>query len=680
MMKRHHTFSPRFLGEVSRVHRAMIIVVSTALTLTALTARAQHRVKADTRSEAGATVQCQYVVRPLTRSFAEGGGLGSLTILATDNCSWSATSNAPWIELVAFNSGSVLGPGRVNYSVLANAAQSQRTGTVTVAGQTFTITQAGSSSTTCTVAPISTGQNVMGSLAPGDCPSPLRIKDGSHPLADRYSFSGTAGHPVIITVTSADIDTYLYLLDANGSIIAQNDDTGEGASSRVPANNGFVILPTTGTFTIEVTSFSSGSSGNYALSLAIPSGNCTYAINAVGQAFSTAGGAGIVTVTTQASCAWGAMSNNGWLGIGAAGSSGSGIVNYIVAANPGVALTGTLTVAGLTFTVRQAGTNGSGCPTVGLVSPNNSSPGGVITITGTNFTGVTAVKFANSVAAQFAIVGDTQMTTTVPGGAVTGPLAITKPTCADAQTNNFSANLVVTTVSAASYAGAPLAPEAIVAAFGAGLATGVSVAASVPLPTVLLGTSVRVKDSAGVERLASLFFVSGGQINLQIPPGTANGSATVMVLGGGGAISVGTIQVARTAPGIFAANAGGTGLAAAQIFRLKGDGSQATEPIAQYDQGQAIFIPIPIDLGPASDQVFLVLYGTGIRNRTDLSTVTATIGGAAASVVYAGPAPGFVGLDQVNLPLSRSLIGRGEVTVTLVVEGRSANPVTVTIK
>jgi uncharacterized protein (TIGR03437 family) len=168
-----------------------------------------------------------------------------------------------------------------------------------------------------------------------------------------------------------------------------------------------------------------------------------------------------------------------------------------------------------------------------------------------------------------------------------------------------------------------------------------------------------VKDSAGVERLAPLFFVSAGQINLQVPPGTATGIATLTVNNNLGAISSGSMTVTRTAPGIFTANTSGQGLAAAQIFRVKGDGTQGFEEIVQYDPAQMKFVPIPIDLGPATDQVFLVLYGTGIRNRSALAGVTATIGGAPASVGYAGPAPGFIGLDQVNVLLSRALIGRG---------------------
>ena len=62
-----------------------------------------------------------------------------------------------------------------------------------------------------------------------------------------------------------------------------------------------------------------------------------------------------------------------------------------------------------------------------------------------------------------------------------------------------------------------LASEAIAAAFGTGLATTTSAATTLPLPTQLAGTTVKIKDSAGIERLAPLFFVSPTQVNYQIP-------------------------------------------------------------------------------------------------------------------------------------------------------------------
>jgi uncharacterized protein (TIGR03437 family) len=89
------------------------------------------------------------------------------------------------------------------------------------------------------------------------------------------------------------------------------------------------------------------------------------------------------------------------------------------------------------------------------------------------------------------------------------------------------------------------------------------------------------------------------------------------------------------------------------------------------------FVAAPIDLGPdlgnASDQVFLVAYGTGVRGRSSLGAVEMKVGGVSAEVLYAGFADGFFGLDQINMRLSRSLIGRGEVDLELTVDGVKAN-------
>jgi uncharacterized protein (TIGR03437 family) len=239
---------------------------------------------------------------------------------------------------------------------------------------------------------------------------------------------------------------------------------------------------------------------------------------------------------------------------------------------------------------------------------------------------------------------------------------------------------LVTSVSAASFNGSTLAAESIVAAFGTSLATSVQVASSLPLPTSLAGTTVKVKDSAGVERLAPLFFVAPTQINYQLPPGTANGTATVMVTSGDGAVSVGAVQVALVAPGLFSVNASGQGLAAAVALRVRADGSQSYEPIARFDSAQNKFIAVPLDLGPPGDQVYLILYGTGWRSRSNLSTVAVKIGDTDVEALYAGLADGFVGLDQLNVRVPRSLAGRGEVDLVLTVDGKPANVVRVSFR
>src|SRR5581483_5453505 len=98
-----------------------------------------------------------------------------------------------------------------------------------------------------------------------------------------------------------------------------------------------------------------------------------------------------------------------------------------------------------------------------------------------------------------------------------------------------------------------------------------------------------VRDSAGIERLAPLFFVSAGQINYQIPPGAANGSATVTVTSGDSAVSTGRLTIAPIAPGLFAANANGQGVPAAVCLRVKAVGAQSFENVTQWDSAQNRF-------------------------------------------------------------------------------------------
>jgi uncharacterized protein (TIGR03437 family) len=232
----------------------------------------------------------------------------------------------------------------------------------------------------------------------------------------------------------------------------------------------------------------------------------------------------------------------------------------------------------------------------------------------------------------------------------------------------------VTTVDAAGFR-QTVAPESIAVAFGANLATQTTVARTLPLPTSLGGTSVRVNGIA-----APLFFVSRSQVNYQIPPATTTGTATVIITSGDGTVSAGTVQIATVAPGLFAANANGQGVAAAVVYRLRTDGTAVYEPLATFDAAQQRFVPTPIDLGPESDLVYLILYATGVRGRSSLQTVTARIGGADAPVLYADALPSFVGLDQINIRLLRALIGRGEVDVALAVDGKAANTVKVSIR
>lgn len=236
-------------------------------------------------------------------------------------------------------------------------------------------------------------------------------------------------------------------------------------------------------------------------------------------------------------------------------------------------------------------------------------------------------------------------------------------------------------LSAASFSAAALAPEAISVVFGVDMATGTASAVTgQPLPTTLAGTTVKVKDSANTERLAPLFFVSPGQINYLIPTGTATGDATITITTGDGRLSTGRIKIETVAPGLFTANSNGQGVPAAVVLRVRANGQQVYEAISRFDATTQRFVATPIDLGPETDVVYLVLFGTGLRFRSGLQGVTVKLDTVNGNVTYAGWDTGLVGLEQINVGIPRSLIGKGEIDLVATVDGKTANTVRVNIK
>jgi uncharacterized protein (TIGR03437 family) len=220
----------------------------------------------------------------------------------------------------------------------------------------------------------------------------------------------------------------------------------------------------------------------------------------------------------------------------------------------------------------------------------------------------------------------------------------------------------------------PFAAESIVSAYSTNLASTTDLAATVPLPTSLDGNTVTVTDSAGVARPAYLFYVSPLQINFEIPAGTATGTATVTFQNPNGTIQSTTIQIGSLSPGLFQQNS--SGLAAALFLPVISGAQQPWQPVYQVAAGSVV--PFPISLGPSTEQVYLEMYGTGIRNA---KSITVTVGGLSVPVTYSGAAPGFAGEDQVNIgPLPPSLAGKGSVNIVLTADGQAANTVNVTIQ
>ncbi|MFB3777673.1 MAG: hypothetical protein ACE141_08675 [Bryobacteraceae bacterium] len=238
-----------------------------------------------------------------------------------------------------------------------------------------------------------------------------------------------------------------------------------------------------------------------------------------------------------------------------------------------------------------------------------------------------------------------------------------------------------TYVSAASFLGPALAPGSIASAFGPGLSPVTEAAKSTPLPTSLAGVSLRIADSLRRVHNVPLFFVSPGQANFLVPEGVAAGPATVALYRGPVQIVASGAQVSAIAPAIFSANSDGRGVAAALAVHVKADGAQSWHYVFTENAPAGSRTSTPIDLGAPGETVYLVLFGTGIRGRTQLAAVEATVGGVPAVVEYAGAQESFEGLDQVNLRLPpKSAVPRGEVEVMLTVDGQVANRVTVSVK
>lgn len=187
----------------------------------------------------------------------------------------------------------------------------------------------------------------------------------------------------------------------------------------------------------------------------------------------------------------------------------------------------------------------------------------------------------------------------------------------------------------------PVAPESITSAYGNGL-----------------GSTVSVKDSAGVVHNAPVLYASPTQVNFEIPAGVSLGAGLV-VLGSQSA----PLLISAVAPSLYELNS--DGLAAAYAIRVVPNGTQTVLPVTA-----------PIDL--SSGQVFLILFGTGIRGAA--TGVSVTIGGVTAPVSYAGPQGGTLGLDQVNVLIPQQLTGSGTVKVVLLAGPYAANIVNIAIQ
>ena len=322
-----------------------------------------------TFSVAEAGISCGYAIAPSSASFAAAGGTGSVALATNGGCTWTAKSNVDWISISSGASGS--GSTTVSFTVAANSGAAARTGTLTIGGQTFSVTQAAPCAYSVTASVTS---------------FPDAGGNGSATITTDSACAWTASSNANwITITNP----------VSGSVTGSGSVTFAVAANTGPAR--------TGTLSIAGQTIT--------LSQAAATGACSYTIAPPSQSMPDTGGTGSIAVTaTGSNCQWTATSNAAWISITAGGTgSGNQSVAYSVAANTGAARTGTLTVAGQTFTVDQAGAPAPPPPCTYSIAPGSQA------VAASGATGSVAVTASATTCAWTAASAVDWITITAPG-------------------------------------------------------------------------------------------------------------------------------------------------------------------------------------------------------------------------------------------------------------------------
>lgn len=229
-------------------------------------------------------------------------------------------------------------------------------------------------------------------------------------------------------------------------------------------------------------------------------------------------------------------------------------------------------------------------------------------------------------------------------------------------------------VNNASFAPSPaaVAPGSIAAVFGSNLNDGSSVLFSDFGPdgrllTSLGGTSVTINNIP-----APMFYSTLGQLGVQIPFEVAGQtSATIQVTVAGQTSVSRTINLDAVAPGIFTANQQGTGIAAV----LHEDG---VTPVTAQNPARPNEVVVFFATGLGALTPALATGAPSVGNQT-VTAATVTIDGVQAEVQFSGAAPGFVGLNQINLRIPPNTRAASNIPVVLTVGGKQSNPVTIPV-
>jgi parallel beta-helix repeat protein len=258
------------------------------------------------------SADCNNSIGSPGQSFPPSGGTDNVTVTAGPGCVWTAVSNDSFLTITSEPDGT--GNGTVSYQVAANPTSSQRTGTMTIAGETFTVTQQG---------------------APAPCTFSLN-SSGQH-----FTNFGGNGSFDVMTAVGCNWTPITNV----GWISAMGGGSGDETVNFFVEEN--VSGPfRTGTISVQGQVFTVTQDGAGVV--------CTYSITPASDDIPSTGDSRSFTLTTGSNCNWNAAANFHWITLQFSGTGG-GTINYTVAPNPGGPRTGMIFIEGQVFTINQCG-------------------------------------------------------------------------------------------------------------------------------------------------------------------------------------------------------------------------------------------------------------------------------------------------------------------------------------
>jgi thermitase len=389
---------------------------------------------------------CVFSLYPASQSFISDGGSGSLNVTTPARCEWTAKSNAAWLTVTSGSSGG--GDGFINYVVAPNTTGAARNATLTVADQSFNVTQFAPGTGSLPTVALTGPANNSTFVAPSDITLSANASDSDGTIA-RVDFY--AGNTLIGTDTNSPYNT-LWSVKSPGtytltSIATDNDGLskrssnvtvtlvpGASISGRVTDSNNagvanvsmrldspyyptelvtqtdatgfyrFLNLPQGYQYAVEPSlngySFTPVNQGVSNLSgdqtfnfVATPA--CAYSIIPSSQNFPASGGNGDVTLNALQGCAWKVRYDPSWIKISDSDGTGNATLSYSVTPNTSTNTRSvTVDIQGQTFTVTQDGAPFSCQYSVSNVDETFSAEGGAsgLNVTATNGCAWTAVS------------------------------------------------------------------------------------------------------------------------------------------------------------------------------------------------------------------------------------------------------------------------------------------------